>query len=41
MCSLAEAKLNTIANRISAALTDDEIADEEFRLIFSEGDKYD
>lgn len=37
--SLAEAKLNKIADRISAALTDDEIADEEFRLIFPEGNK--
>ena len=34
---LAESKLNTIADRISSALTDD---DEEFRLILTEVDKY-
>ena len=33
-------KLNTIADRISTALTDDKISDEEFRLILSEVDKY-
>ena len=30
---LAESKLNTIADRISVALNDDKITDEEFRLI--------
>ena len=30
---LAESKLNTIADRISTALTDDKISEEEFRLI--------
>ena len=38
---LAESKLNTIADRISTALTDDKISEEEFRLILSEIDKYD
>ena len=38
---LAESKLNTIADRISTALTDDKICEEEFRLILSEVDKYD
>ena len=37
---LAESKLNTIADHISAALNDDKITEEEFRLIFSEVDKY-
>ena len=37
---LAVAKLNSIADRISAALTDDKISEEEFRLILSEVDKY-
>ena len=37
---LAESKLNTIADRISTALTDDKISDEEFRLILAEVDKY-
>ena len=37
---LAESKLNTMADRISAALTDDKISEEEFRLILSEVDKY-
>ena len=37
---LAEAKLNTIADRISVALNDDKITEEEFRLILSEADKY-
>ena len=32
---LAESKLNTIADRISTALTDDKISEEEFRLILS------
>ena len=32
---LAESKLNTIADRISTALTDDNISEEEFRLIHS------
>ena len=36
---LAESKLNTIADRISTALTDDKIS--EFRLILSELDNYD
>ena len=38
---LAESKLNIIADRISTALTDDKISEEEFRLILSEVDKYD
>ena len=37
---LAESKLNTIADRISTALTDDKISDEEFRLILADVDKY-
>ena len=37
---LAESKLNSVADRISAALTDDKISDEEFSLILSEIDKY-
>ena len=37
---LAQSKLNTIADRISTALTDDKISEEEFRLILSEVDKY-
>ena len=37
---LAESKLNTIADRISAALNDDKITEEEFRLILSVIDKY-
>ena len=37
---LAESKLNTIADHVSAALADDKISDEEFRLILSEVDKY-
>ena len=37
---LAESKLNSVADCISAALTDDKISDEEFRLILSEIDKY-
>ena len=37
---LDESKLNTIADRISVALNDDKITDEEFRLILSEVDKY-
>ena len=37
---LAVSKLNSIADRISAALTDDKISEEEFRLILSEVDKY-
>ena len=37
---LAESKLNTVADRISTALTDDKISKEEFRLILSV-DKYD
>ena len=38
---LAVSKLNSMADRISAALTDDKISEEEFRLILSEVDKYD
>ena len=38
---LAISKLNSIADRISTALTDDKISKEEFRLILSEVDKYD
>ena len=37
---LAESKLNTIADRISVALNDDKITEEEFRLILFEIDKY-
>ena len=37
---LAEVKLNTIADRISVALNDDKITEEQFRLILSEVDKY-
>ena len=37
---LAESKINTIADRISVALNDDEIIEEELRLILSEVDKY-
>ena len=37
---LVESKLNTIADRISVALNDDEITEEEFRLILSKVDKY-
>ena len=37
---LAESRLNTFADRISTMLTDDKITEEEFRLIFSEVDKY-
>ena len=38
---LAVSKLNSIADRISTALTDDEISEEEFRLILSEVENYD
>ena len=38
---MAESKLNSIADRISAALNDDKMSDEEFRLILFEIDKYD
>ena len=38
---LAVSKLNTIADRISTALTDDKISEAEFRLNLSEFDKYD
>ena len=37
---LAESKLNIIADRVSVALNDDKITEEEFRLILSEIDKY-
>ena len=37
---LADSKLNTISDHILAALADDKISDEEFRLILSEVDKY-
>ena len=37
---LAESKLNTIADRISIALNDDKITEEEFRLVHSEVNKY-
>ena len=37
---LAESNLNTIVDRISVALNDDKITEEEFRLILSEIDKY-
>ena len=37
---LAESKINSVADRISFALNDDEISEEEFRLIMSEVDKY-
>ena len=36
---LADSKLNTIADRISVALNDDKITEEEFYLILSEVDK--
>ena len=36
----AVSKLNTIADRISVALNDEKITEEEFRLILSETDKY-
>ena len=38
---LAISELNTIADRISTALTDVKISEEEFRLILSQVDKYD
>ena len=38
--NMAESKLNTIADRISVALNDDKITEEEFCLILSEVDKY-
>ena len=37
---LAEAKLNTISDLISKALTDNKVSDEEFHLILAELDKY-
>ena len=37
---LAESKLNIIADRISVALNDDKITEQEFSLILSEIDKY-
>ena len=37
---LAESKLNTISDHISRALKDNQISDEEFRLILGEVDKY-
>ena len=37
---LAESKINTIADRISVAVNDDEIIEEELRLILSEVDSY-
>ena len=37
---LAESKLNTITDRISVALNDNKITEEQFRLILSEVDKY-
>ena len=37
---LADSKLNTNSDHISAALADGKISDEEFRLILSEVDKY-
>ena len=40
ICGLAESKLNTIADRISVALKDDNITEEEFRLILSGVDQY-
>ena len=38
--TLAEAKLNTISDHISKALTDDQISDEEYSLVLSELDKF-
>ena len=37
---LAESKLSTIADRVSKALTDGTISDEEFRLVVEETQKY-
>lgn len=37
---MAESNLNTVADHVSAALTDDKISDEEFHLILSEVEKY-
>ena len=37
---MAGSKLNTIADRVSTALTDDEISEAEFRVILSEVNKY-
>ena len=37
---LAESKLSTIADRISVALNNDKVTEEEFRLILYEVDKY-
>ena len=37
---LAESKLNTIADHVSAALMDGQISDEEFHLIVGEANKY-
>ena len=37
---LADSKLNTISDHVSAAQVDDKISDEVFRLILSEVDKY-
>ena len=37
---LAEAKLNTISDHISKALTDGKVSDDEFTLILSEMDKF-
>ena len=37
---LAESKLNIIADRISVALNDEKITEEEFRLILSEVDNF-
>ena len=38
--TLADAKLNTISDHISKALTDDQISDQEYSLILSELDKF-
>ena len=37
---LADSKLNTISDHISAALTDGKISEEEFKLVLSEFDKF-
>ena len=38
--TIASTKLNTISSHISKTLSDNEVTDEEFRLIFKEWEKY-